>query len=70
MSIGVYVFIYFSIGALFCLAIDMANTYFNNRGYIREEEVDLSNLERIVLTIVWPFGMFIFFRTLIKNLRK
>ena len=46
MSIGVYVFIYFLIGALFCLAIDMVNTYYNNRGDIREEEVDFSNLEK------------------------
>ena len=70
MSIGVYVFIYFLIGALFCLAIDMVNTYYNNRGDIREEEVDFSNLEKFVLTIGWPIGLYIFIINLYKNLRK
>ena len=70
MSIGVYVFIYFFMGAIFCLAIDMINTYYNNHGDIREEDINFSNLERFALTIFWPYGLFIFIWNLYKNLRK
>jgi len=70
MSIVSYILIYLFVGALFCLIIDMINTYYNNRGDIREEKVDFSNLERFILTIVWPYGLCVFLFNLYKNLRK
>jgi hypothetical protein len=70
MSIEVYVFMYFFIGAIFCLTIDMINTYYNNQAEYRDDSINFSNLERFALTIVWPYGLFIFLWNLYKNLRK
>ena len=63
-----YILTYLLVGVGFCLVIDLGNEYYarSNNG----DHVALNNIERLLLMVIWPFGLIIFLMILIKNLRK
>jgi hypothetical protein len=69
MSILSYILLYLLIGVLFSLFIDLGNERFNNSIY-REKKVEMNNLERTLLILIWPFGMYVFLRELYKNMKR
>ncbi len=69
MSVISYIGLYFLIGWAFTVWIDYMNKKYNELG-LNEDPTNMTNLERVILTFLWPYGMFIFFRDLIRNLTK
>ena len=54
---------YFIIGVLFTLFVDIISNVF-------ETEARLTNFERLVLMVIWPIGMVIFFREFFREMKK
>lgn len=69
MNILNYILSYVLVGVLFALFIDLGNERFNNSIY-RKTKVEMSWNERLILIFVWPFGMYVFFKELYKNMKR
>lgn len=54
---------YLMIGVLWSLFLDILSKYQN-----LDRELKVTNLERIITSILWPFGMFIFLKEFIRSL--
>ena len=66
------IFIYISIGMLFCLMIDYAYIQ-KDRGNIHFQhmpESGLSNTDRIITVAIWPLGLLMAIRQIIKDFKN
>ena len=72
MQIVNIIFLYLSIGVLFCLAIDYAYVQKDkgNINYAHMPEKGITNLERVLTIALWPLALLMAIKQIIKDFKN